>query len=462
MTFTGGEAAAADPSAYSDAQFAAYAAKLKAFVQDGGNLVLTDGALRLLPQLFGQITSEDVDENLGYVGQVAFTQVESTEQDPKAEGNTLSDPLAKNIARPGARFNSGLRRQTFEPTPIGFAIQDSTGGDKSTSPQWVVARKSFEAAGGRVVATGTSEIGSLPDHVTVGEVPLGKGVVRIAGALLPQPTQEFDHQEGLEPFAVTYSGYTLAEDLTDWCRPGRNCVDPRVAASGGGGLGGAGSAATSCFAKRTFKFAAAKGRGKGLKFGFRTTVDEPVRVDLFQVADRFNGRWRVLKERLIGRFTERRSFTWNGRRTTRFAPSDGFYFARFEVRSSAGFADVKRIALRRKNGRWYRQRGYYGRGTCGLLRQAKLRRMVFGGQDDTPMGASYLLARRAQMKITVSKGRKVVARYSKKRAKGRKVVFWWVPRKATNRPGLYTVRFKAGKGKAAMRDTLYARKLPKG
>ena len=45
--------------------------------------------------------------------------------------------------------------------------------------------------------------------------------MRIIGALLPQPTQEFDHQEGLEPFAVTYTGYFLVERLTSYRRPDR-------------------------------------------------------------------------------------------------------------------------------------------------------------------------------------------------------------------------------------------------
>ena len=47
-------------------------------------------------------------------------------------------------------------------------------------------------------------------------------MIRIVGALLPQPTQEFDHQEGLEPHAVTYTGYFLVENLTNYRRPKRN------------------------------------------------------------------------------------------------------------------------------------------------------------------------------------------------------------------------------------------------
>jgi hypothetical protein len=49
--------------------------------------------------------------------------------------------------------------------------------------------------------------------VTVGELPVGAGTIRIAGAVLPQPTQAFDHQLGIEPYAVTYTGYIVARNL---------------------------------------------------------------------------------------------------------------------------------------------------------------------------------------------------------------------------------------------------------
>lgn len=443
-------AAPAGPSAYSDAEYARYAARLKAFVEGGGNLVLTDGALRLLPALFGSIASTDVSRSISYVGQVAFTTKETTSQQAEADGSTLGDPLAKNVARQGARFNSGLRRQTYEPTPIGFSIQDESGGDASNSPQWLVKRKSFEAAGGRIVATGADEGGAMVDYVTVGEIPLGKGVVRVAGALLPQPSQAFDHQEGLEPFAVTYTGYTLAENLTDWCRPGASCVDPRAA----GAVGIAGSGATACIASRGFRSAKAQGRGKGLRFSFKRSGTAPVHVDLFQVS---KGR-RVLRERLIGRFAGRKAIAWNGAKRTRWRPTDGYYFARFRVKGPTGYDEYKRVALRRQNGRWTRQRQFFGTETCGLLRQAKLSRMVFGGSNRTRLGISYLLSRRAPVKVTVSRGKKVVARFSAKRSVAGKVVRRTLKKRTLPR-GLYRVRIVAGKGKSAKRATLYSRKL---
>jgi hypothetical protein len=34
-------------------------------------------------------------------------------------------------------------------------------------------------------------------------------------ALLPQPTQAYDHQLGIEPDAVTYTGYVLMQNLLE-------------------------------------------------------------------------------------------------------------------------------------------------------------------------------------------------------------------------------------------------------
>jgi hypothetical protein len=52
-------------------------------------------------------------------------------------------------------------------------------------------------------------------RVTIGELPAGKGHIRVAGALLPQPTEAYDHQFGLEPYATTYTGYTIARNLLE-------------------------------------------------------------------------------------------------------------------------------------------------------------------------------------------------------------------------------------------------------
>ena len=202
------------PGSYSTAEKGKWYGALRSYVEGGGNLVLTDGALQALPELT-TVPASKITKTTVYVGQVSFAET--------AGGDTTGQPLAKNIQQPGARFNGGeeqKRRQTFEPTPLGFSIQnDKTGTDESHARQFHVDKAAFKAAGGKVVATSaTSSPDSSTadfDHVTVGEFKRGKGTIRVAGALLPQPTEEFDHPLGLEPFALTYTGYTLFCNLVD-------------------------------------------------------------------------------------------------------------------------------------------------------------------------------------------------------------------------------------------------------
>ena len=209
LTFTGRDATAdTGTGAYTAAEKDAWFDALRAYVEGGGNLVLTDGALRALPELTS-IPAAAVGPQTVYAGQLAFATSPSQ--------TTLSDPLARDIAQDGARFNSGMRRQTYEPTPLGFAIQDSNGGDASFARQYDVDRDAFTQAGGRVAATsadsGARDALPVYSRVALGEIPLGAGSVRIAGALLPQPTEAFDHTLGLEPYAVTYTGYILWRNL---------------------------------------------------------------------------------------------------------------------------------------------------------------------------------------------------------------------------------------------------------
>lgn len=214
-------------------------AKLKQYAQGGGNLVLTDGAMRSLGELT-TIPGNTVERGTVYAGQVSFADV--------SDGDTTDEPLAKNVRQPGSKFNGGdaqKRRQTFEPTPLGFSIQNSeTGANESHARQYHVDKDAFTAAGGKVVATsadnGTGEAAADFTRVTVGEIPVGQGHIRVAGALLPQPTAAFDHPLGVEPFAVTYTGYIV------FC----NLIDCTVTSKGPGAGSPAGSSGTAAAAPK--------------------------------------------------------------------------------------------------------------------------------------------------------------------------------------------------------------------
>ena len=209
---------AVDPNpptgAFTNEQRDAWFGKLKEFVQGGGNLILTDGALRALPALTGMPTSS-VGPSTVYAGQVSFETAPGE--------TTLKDPLLnapQTINQPGSRFNSDTRRQMYEPTPLGFPIQsqDRSGSDASFARQWDVDRAPFaKVEGARIVGTsadpGARDARAVHDQVALGEVKLGSGQIRFVGGLLPQPTEAYDHEFGLEPYAVTYSGYILFRNL---------------------------------------------------------------------------------------------------------------------------------------------------------------------------------------------------------------------------------------------------------
>jgi hypothetical protein len=198
----------------------AWMAKLRDWVSGGGNLVLTDGGLQALSELTS-VPGAAIKKRVVYVGQTSFQICTALDEAGVCSETkeTLDDPLAKNVAQFGARFNTGMRRQTFEPTPLGYAIQNVSGADASFARQWDVELNGFTAAGGRAaggsVDAGARDAQGVPERVTLGELAVGSGKVRVLGALLPQPSTQYDHPLGIEPYAVTYTGYILFCNLVD-------------------------------------------------------------------------------------------------------------------------------------------------------------------------------------------------------------------------------------------------------
>ncbi len=164
-----------------------YFANLKAWVERGGNLVVTDGAVSALTSM-GVLANDEgvIRRDTRYVGSVEFT--------------TRDHPLTANLR--------GVARQTYDSVPIGYAFPPAG----ENCPNWSVDRAVWEAAGGTTVGIlAASGLGTTGDttRTTYGELPLGEGKVRFIGALLPQPTEAYYHPFGLQNYAVTYTGYTL-------------------------------------------------------------------------------------------------------------------------------------------------------------------------------------------------------------------------------------------------------------
>jgi hypothetical protein len=183
----------------------AWGAKLRSYAERGGNLVLTDGGLRNVAYM-GLVGRGFVNDFSVYAGYIAFTRDGSTE--------TYGDPLGQNVNQPGAAEGPGFRHQTYEPVPLGYPITPPDDDDQlSASPVWAVDQIEWEKIGGRTVGTTTA------DEVTLGELSMGQGVVRVVGALLPMPSAQSYHPFGLANYALTYSGYQVLENALQWERP---------------------------------------------------------------------------------------------------------------------------------------------------------------------------------------------------------------------------------------------------
>ncbi|HVF18633.1 MAG TPA: M14 family zinc carboxypeptidase [Mycobacteriales bacterium] len=193
----------------------ALAAKARQFVEQGGNLVLTDDAMLGLEQM-GVVPAGSVSESQVYAGHVEFEREFEGELEV-----TYEDPLAANVNQPGAAEGPNHRHQVTEPVPLGFGLPDEDS-EAATQMQWVVAADAFEAAGGRVV-------GRLQgSDVTFGEIELGAGRIRVLGSLLPTPTLANDHRFGLADYALTYTGYELARNMFDHVNPRGTTKGPVV------------------------------------------------------------------------------------------------------------------------------------------------------------------------------------------------------------------------------------------
>jgi hypothetical protein len=86
-----------------------------------------------------------------------------------------------------------------------------------------VEQEAFEAAGGTAAARTLVRESPTPGNATstgvsLGELPVGRGMIRIAGAVLPDPSEDDYHPFGLASYPLTYTGYQVFENLVDYRR----------------------------------------------------------------------------------------------------------------------------------------------------------------------------------------------------------------------------------------------------
>ena len=152
---------------------------IRRWVRKGGNLVLTDKAIKMLKPL--KVVPGSAIANRRY--NAGHVDVESWD-----------DPYMKGVHTTAS--------QTYYEVPLGYSLS------QDTSPHWIVDRDAWEKAGGNVVAYVTDE-----QQVGVGRVKLGKGSIGIFGAILPTATEKYDHLYRLADYAITVAGGQILDNM---------------------------------------------------------------------------------------------------------------------------------------------------------------------------------------------------------------------------------------------------------
>jgi len=123
--------------------------------------------------------------------------------------------------------------------------------------------------------------------------------------------------------------------------------------------------AKRCAASAGFRSVAARPRGRGLFFDVERRQGRRFTVEVFRQS---SGRRALGPTSRVSRFTRMSgSFGWRPRRL-----GDGRYVVRFTMRLDGRARDVRRVALRRVNGRFRAAPDFHQPAGCGRLRTSKL------------------------------------------------------------------------------------------
>lgn len=281
-----------------------------------------------------------------------------------------------------------------------------------------------------------------------------------------------DYERGIDVLRYRGSHYVPVKDAP----PGDNSVEPEPGTIPGTegaqpkpiGGSAAGPAAAACARSAGFDRALAlpagrrrgsgKASGPALRFAVSRRERRRFGVDVFQVSRER----RILRERLVARFRNRAgSFTWSARRARSGARlADGTYFARFTMRRPGREADVRRVTLTRRDGRFRPAPPFYARDTCGILRSFKLERPVFGGTGAAPLRVAYRLNTGADsIRVEVLQGSRVVRTFSNRPRLAGRTYRLRVPASVARRGSDVRVRITLRRSNSVVRSTLTARRL---
>ena len=166
----------------------AYVAALDRFAKTGGQLVLTDRAIELMPSLVpDKVAAADVKMSRYQGGKVDF--------------GTLDHPWEKEL--------SGTPNQTYYAVPLGYRSSSTI----RDSRNYGLTSAAMQRLGGTTV--GTIDAAAT---VNLGSVPHGDGSIALFGSILPTQTQENRHDYGLTDYAVTVTGGEVLHEILEYKR----------------------------------------------------------------------------------------------------------------------------------------------------------------------------------------------------------------------------------------------------
>ena len=169
----------------------AYVAALDEFVEQGGNLVLTDTGVRLLSEMETDLASNITAD---HITETTFVSV-------NLESKDLEHELLEGV-RP-------IQRELYKATPLGYAGSELPPNPQivttAEAPATLVDERAFSTEGGVVAGTSKDQViaGSLyaDDESSSG--------IHIIGGLLPPGSQSHLHPFGLRNYAVSLLGHTM-------------------------------------------------------------------------------------------------------------------------------------------------------------------------------------------------------------------------------------------------------------
>ena len=198
----------------------AYFAALSAYAQRGGNLVLTDGALSSLGEM-GVVPANQVQN--GLASTTSRGQAASYSFSVSGRGNTCNnDPLTREVCLPGTA--GGTSRVAVEPTPLGYPPDGTLDNEAAARMrQWWVQTAAWQNGCGKTPAVQCTAALMLSGQTGLGERHLGDGVIRVIGAMFPDPSfrpgPARDMRFGLQSYALSFSAWQVFLNLVDYQRP---------------------------------------------------------------------------------------------------------------------------------------------------------------------------------------------------------------------------------------------------